>query len=483
MNSIANAFYYVSMALFILGATLNIKYLITLPFSIPDGSRWAAYVWLIMLVGLGQWLGRDLSITGAATIDSSAKVQVASVIIAAFVALMMMGKAFQMSNFKLPFTMLFLFSLLGVITAPISDVPMLSVFKAGSLAVAVFLAVMIVKTLADYRRPDLVFNIVYIYFVFLSFLAVIGGAFMPALTHRPNDGVFGYMLEGFPSLNSNSLSYVAAVAFVVSVRRLFMKVSLNRRVLYLGACSVGFVTLVMAQGRTSLISSTLAILFMSFYIKDMRPLRMVMVVLIFSVLAYSIVTGSVGNWVDSLQQYMQRGVTDEQIGTLSGRTDAWAYSWQLFLNSPISGYGFYAAGKTLLAPHNAYFTILLNGGIIGFIPWLIGVWAGMWLIVKSQLYGELKSNTEDNNFHKEIIAVLIVQFIRTITGQDLTIHSYSMLIFLSAIIYVLARRNISNPKIGCVHSMSEKNDDNKKHHPTPVEVEQKLRYTSVRLKK
>lgn len=470
MSAVANTFYYLSITFFLIGVTLNVKYITTLPFTMPAGSRWIAYVWLVMLLGLGQWLGRDLSITGASSIDASAKVQVASVFIAAFVAMMMAGKSFQASNFKLPFTMLFVFSVFGILTAPISDVPMLSVFKAGSLAVAIFLAVMAVKALSDYKRPDLLFNIVYIYFVFLSFLAVVGGAFLPELTHRPNNGVFGYMLEGFPSLNSNSLSYVAAVAFVVSVRRLFMKISLNRRMLYLGACSVGFVTLIMAQGRTSIISSTLALLFMSLYIKDMRPLRMIMILLIFSVLAYSVVTGSAGNWVDSLQQYMQRGVTEEQISTMSGRTDAWAYSWQLFLESPVTGYGFYAAGKTLLAPHNAYFTILLNGGIIGFIPWLVGVLSGMWLISKSMFYGWLSSNTSDNDFHKEIMAVLIIQFVRTITGQDLTIHSYSMLIFLSAIIYVYAKQQNS---ILRVNDVTEVQDD---------DISDSDRFKSVRLR-
>lgn len=470
MNTVANTLYYASIALFIIGVVFNLKYLVTLPVSIPSGTRWIAFVWLIMLLGLGQWLGRDISTSSVASIDASAKIQVASVFIAAFMALLMMGKSFQSSNFRLPLVMLFIFSLLGVLTAPISDVPMLSLFKAGSLVIAVILSVMAIKTLAENNRPDLLFNIVYIYFVFLSFLAVVGGAFLPEITHKPNNGIFGYMLEGYPSLNSNSLSYVAAVAFVVSVRRLFMKISLNRRMLYLAACSVGLVTLIMAQGRTSLISSTLALLFMSFYIKDMRPLRLIMVLSVFSVLAYSVITGSAGNWVDSFQQYMQRGVTEEQIATMSGRTDAWAYSWQLFLASPLTGYGFYAAGKTLLAPHNAYLTVLLNGGLVGFIPWFMGIAYGMWVIAKDVLYSKLKLNSESNNLHKEIIAVLIVQFVRTITGQDLTIHSYSMLFFLSAIIFVFARSDY------------RKNDSNPDMTSTDDSCENHMKYESVKLR-
>lgn len=442
MNLIANLLFYVAIGGFVVGVSLNIGYLLSLPASVPRRVRWPVFAWLIMLLGLGQWFGRASTVAGVTSVDTSATVQIASIGVAGVILLFVAGKSYRSQNFRSPFFLLFIFGLLGVLTSPISDVPALSAFKAASVVVAVLLAVMAIKPLQDEKLPGLVFNVVYIYFVLIAFLAVLGGVVAPEITHRPNNGVFGFMLEGWPSLNSNSLSYVAAVVFVISLRRIFIKQLFRRRILYLSACTVGLVTLLMAQGRTSIISSTLAILFMSYFIHEMRSMRYVLISGVVALIGMIVIFGSVGDWTSTVEQYMQRGVTDEQIGTLSGRTEAWDLSWRLFLDSPITGYGFYAAGKTLVAPHNAYFTILLNGGLLGFIPWVLAVLGGMWMISRHIMEYQWKHLSSENNYYKEIVAVMIVQFVRTITGQDLTIHSYSMLVFLGAIIYVVVRENM-----------------------------------------
>lgn len=442
MASIANILCYAAIACFALGLLLNSKYLFSLWSSIPRRARWPVVAWFIMLIGLGQWFSRSSSVSGLSSVDTTAYLQIASILISAFIMLLVYRRSLRINNFRLPLLSLFIFGLAGFLTSPVSDVPTLSAFKAMSLIVAVLLAVMAVKPLQDAKTPRLLSDTIFVYFVFIAFLAVLGSVLMPEITHRFNKGVFGFMLEGWPSLNSNSLSYVAAVVFVISFRRMFCSQGLQRRYLYFGICAIGGVTLLLAQGRTSIISSFLAIIFMSVYIREMRSVIYVMFMCMTVVLSAALVTGSIGDWTDSIMLYMQRGVTVEEIGTLSGRTKAWDLSWKLFLESPITGYGFYAAGKTLVSPHNAYFTILLNGGLFGFIPWATGVLGGMFVILRHIINRYWNCRNAENNYYKEIIAVMIVQFMRTITGQDLTIHSYSMLVFLSALVYVIARENI-----------------------------------------
>ena len=53
--------------------------------------------------------------------------------------------------------------------------------------------------------------------------------------------------------------------------------------------------------------------------------------------------------------------------------------------------------------------------------------------------------SEENGFYKEIIAIMIIQFARTTTSQDLSIHSYSLLLFLGALVYVVTRER--NPSV------------------------------------
>jgi len=303
----------------------------------------------------------------------------------------------------------------------------------------VILAVMTIRPLGEFKRPDLLFNIVYIYFVLISFLACVGGVWFPEQTHRLSDGTVGFLLEGWPPLNSNSLSYVAAVAFVGSVRRVFISQALNRRLLYISCCSIGAVTLFLAQGRTSLISAAIALLFLSYCVREMKSMRFFLTIGVIGAVVAIMLVGSAGEWTEDVGEYLQRGHTTEQLSSLSGRTTAWELSWNLFLDSPLVGYGFYAAGKTLVAPHNAYFTVLLNGGILGFMPWFIAVLGGMIKISKYLMNRVWTEYSDQNGFYKEIIAVIIVQFTRTITGQDLTVHSYSLLLFLAALVYVITR--------------------------------------------
>lgn len=448
MNTLAEILMYLSLIVFTLGFVVNSKYIILLSNKIPSGAHWLVYIWLILLFGLAQWFGRSADNTTVTSIDSSAMSQVASIVLAVLVLLVYWGKYYKSSNMSLPFSAFLIFGVLGILTVPISDIPILSLFKASSFVVSVLIAIIAIEVLKKVKRPELLFDIVYIYFVFIALLALIGGVFLPDLTHRSAGGAFGFILKGWPALNSNSLSYVAAVVFVVSLRRVFIKQAFNRQFLYIGVCMVGVICLLLAQGRTSIGSSVIAVLFMSYYLKDMRSLKYVIFFGGISLFVVFLLSGSVGNWTDTVSDYLQRGSTDEQITTLSGRTEAWAISWELFLESPISGYGFYAAGKTLLAPHNAYFTILLNGGLLGFIPWFIGVVASLWYVfrnIKNKLW---MSKSKDNAFYIEIMAVLIVQFVRTLTGQDLTVHSYPTLLLLSLVVYVVVRKKIDTSDTG-----------------------------------
>ena len=473
MNTLAEILMILALAGFTLGFIINLKYIILLPKSIPVGTSWLVFVWLILLFGLAQWFGRTDDNTSVTSIDSSAMAQVASIMIAGLVLLVYWGKYYKSSNVYMPFLALLMFGVLGVLTSPISDVPVLSVFKASSVVVSVLVAIIAIEALIKARRPEFLFNIVYIYFTFIALLSLIGGVFLPELTHRSAGGAFGFILKGWPALNSNSLSYVAAVVFVISLRRIFIKQMLNRRLLYIGACMVGAICLFLAQGRTSIGSSVVAILFMSYYLKDMKSLKYVIFIGGISLLILFILSGSVGSWTDTVADYLQRGSTDEQMTTLSGRTEAWAISWDLFLESPITGYGFYAAGKTLLAPHNAYFTILLNGGILGFTPWLVGIIASLWYVFRNIKNKQWMSASIENALYIEIMAVIIVQFVRTLTGQDLTVHSYPTLLLLSIVVYIVVReKTISIKKSEVVTEEAE-----------PNKIKSNDKYASVTLRK
>jgi O-antigen ligase len=67
---------------------------------------------------------------------------------------------------------------------------------------------------------------------------------------------------------------------------------------------------------------------------------------------------------------------------VSGRDDIYATAWEMFLEKPIIGWGpvnhYYELGYRLLVPtrdpHNLYLWLLLEGGLLGAIPFLGGLW-------------------------------------------------------------------------------------------------------------
>ena len=73
--------------------------------------------------------------------------------------------------------------------------------------------------------------------------------------------------------------------------------------------------------------------------------------------------------------------------------------------------------------------------------------------------------SDENAVYKEIMAVTIVQFVRTLTGQDLTVHSYPLLLLLSIIAYIVSREHIINNKL----SESVSVNDNKANEDCLVE--------------
>ena len=172
MEVITNLMLYGVISLFLGSVLLNIRYLILLPITIPKKTRWVALVWIVLLAGLGQWTGRSSTVTGISSVDSSAYVQIASILFGCLIILIYGSRNFQFSNFKFPFFGLFLFGLVGLLTFPISNVPALSLFKSTSVLVAVILAVMTIRPLGEFKRPDLLFNIVYIY-VYILFSNII----------------------------------------------------------------------------------------------------------------------------------------------------------------------------------------------------------------------------------------------------------------------------------------------------------------------
>ena len=193
-----------------------------------------AVTWFILFAGLGVWFGRTQNAVDVFSIDTSAMIQVVSIFLALTLAAIFLMRSFKSTNFSGSLLFMFIYAVIGVAFSPLSEIVTLSAFKAFSLIVAVLIAVCALSILRKTQTPNLLLDVTYFYFTFILLTTVIGGMFFPEYTHRANKGVLGFMLVGWPHLNSNSLSFVAAVVMIVGLRRFFEPDYRKHRFLFFG---------------------------------------------------------------------------------------------------------------------------------------------------------------------------------------------------------------------------------------------------------
>lgn len=74
--------------------------------------------------------------------------------------------------------------------------------------------------------------------------------------------------------------------------------------------------------------------------------------------------------------FWERGDTQQNLDTLSGRTEVWGAAWELFGEKPLLGHGFMSARGAFLdnfnlgGAHNAFVEVLVNSGLFGIFWWV-----------------------------------------------------------------------------------------------------------------
>lgn len=92
--------------------------------------------------------------------------------------------------------------------------------------------------------------------------------------------------------------------------------------------------------------------------------------------AGALVLGYVAIMLSPMSRYLQNYVQDDQVSTLTGRTDLWEVAVPAILEKPIIGHGYVASAFVSVQVsgipweaghlHNGFLEVLYNNGIIGF---------------------------------------------------------------------------------------------------------------------
>lgn len=442
---------------FLLTLAMNSPYFIRQIKNTPRPIIMLCTAWFAMFVGQAQILGHEQEAVSVGSLSSGAIYQLAwmafAVVILCFLSL---GSTINKRAMNLPLIALLIYSFLGIAGSLNSVAPQLAAYKAGQVVIDAVLSIIALSYIIKHSKPRVLVELSYFLLLILVASASLGGLLVPELAFKElgftsgDGGAFGGFLRGvYPTMAANELGLMSGIIVVISIRRFFEQDKINIRLFWLSAALLGGSVALLAQSRTSLASSLLAIFIMSLTIKKMRKFMALFIVFIVMILASSIIQRSDVLLVDDVAEYARRGSTDEQLKNLSGRTYLFKSGLVMAADSPFFGYGFETGARFAGEPygiakgsnmHNAHMQVIVDSGYLGYITWLFFllpsvwlVWAGFWKI-RRRIYEEV------TRYHLECSLVIFVIFFRSFFGHVLVSHQQNLMIFLAIIISIIAMK-------------------------------------------
>jgi O-antigen ligase len=414
----------------------------------PNGkARALQFAWLIMLVGSALWITREGAVTGVTSLDASAVLQIGSAIMAMGICALAFLKAGWVSGKGLlPASLLIVYGFLGVAAAGYSPIPMLSVYKAGLVIVDGLLVVALISFIRKEADVRALFELTY--FVFTVYLvgAAIGGVLWPELAYKEIGGLFGVIMNGtLPYMNANELGFLSVVIAVISLHRLSEQSPPVPKLYYLASLALSGFMLILSQARTSIAAFVVVLVFLTMYLPRMRKLAFPLIIAggIFVIFA------GLESVEDVAVEYLRRGATDQQLETLSGRTGLWEYGWNMIMAAPIFGHGFEAGvkygGVKFGIPigahmHNAHMQVVVNSGFAGYVVWLSMILIVCVATTAIFFRTRREKNIKRMGYEAELVSILIIILIKTVTGSLLVSHQNSLMLFMAIMVYMAHSR-------------------------------------------
>jgi O-antigen ligase len=131
--------------------------------------------------------------------------------------------------------------------------------------------------------------------------------------------------------------------------------------------------------------------------------------------------------------FVSRSQSAEELESLSGRTDWWAYGYIVWKQHPYTGVGMYAAGKFAVMQeigkgdtatmHSDWLEIFVGTSVWGLFPVIFLVLACWWLLARYLTKREF--SIAERQMAMEAIGILMILTVRSFFNVELVWHSPS----------------------------------------------------------
>ncbi len=330
-----------------------------------------------------------------------------------------------------PSSLLMVYGLIATLAAIFSPVPLWSLYWSIT-----FLATIIVAwTFIDRHDPvTATRTMLQVTWIAAFIIAAI-------LAYQTRGSVFGDASSayGYAEVEVGGLSRSSGIARWAAVPGLvcLIRAYHTRRpiliALFIGFSAAAFFIVYRMQSRGAVFGAATALLFALFISSRMRRYALPFALLTVSVILLVDSPATVSN---DVTDYLERGQTEEEFMSMTGRTRTYENGIAAFEEAPLFGRGQWADRLTIHEHvHNSYLQAFMNAGVVGGIPYVV-TWISGWMLFFKLQNKSAKFSAKDRLCILEAGTVMMFFTVRSIPETTTASYAVDLLVMVAVYVYL-----------------------------------------------
>jgi O-antigen ligase len=352
------------------------------------------------------------------------------VVLPASILFLLAGKKVQIPG-SAPSRLLLLYGVIAALAAIYSPVPPWSLYWSIN-----FLATILVAwTFVDRRNPVAstrqMLQVTWVTTFVVA--AIIGYQARNSVFSETGTGYGSVMTELNGLSRSSGVARWAAVPGLVCLVRAYHSRRLSLFIFFISASAASFFIVYRMQSRGAVFGSVAALLFALLVSSRMRRYALPFAIVAILVL---LLLDSPAVLSEQIATYLERGQSREEFLSMTGRTRAYEHGLVAFQDAPLFGRGQVTDRLTIGEHvHNSFLQALLNGGIVGGIPYLASWFAGWILFFRVHKRSD-RLSPEDRICVLESGAVMMFFTVRAIPETTTASFAVDLLVMVAVYVYL-----------------------------------------------
>lgn len=334
-----------------------------------------------------------------------------------------------------------IYSFLAMLSATYSISPIVSLWKGFEVFVFVTLGIYLTKYFTVIEDLQWGIDLVGMAMLYFSASVLFSVILAPSLALPRSQAMSGGSIVSgaqsiVPAIYPNSVTQFAALLISITLSQVLASSEKGKTGLIAILC-LGSIVLILGHSRTSIFAALIScgvILVMGRYFFAAV------------LMGLTVLSGMLIGAADILTSYILRGQTEQAFYGMTGRTHYWGEVWEVVLQAPLFGHGFYAQRIILdvFSVDNTYLQILVGLGFVGFLVILIPL-----SIVAYKLYSRrprVHSSSQERLVWLQLASIYIIVMMRSITGptfQDYNINLVLLMLMIAMVTAVAPARELS----------------------------------------